>query len=139
MTRSLLTALALLAFSTVPAHAAMSSPPMTLPGDARAAGGLVDGDTWIVAARDTREAASLARRYRARLVGSVGAHVVPRPNARAVAAWSGCLSVIPGLNHLANGFTRSIDSLKSASLGASDEPFSYAAKAFAYCFVTSWA
>ena len=86
MTRPLLTALALLAFAGVPAHAAMSEPPMTLPGDARAAGGLVDRDTWIVAARDTRAAASLARRYRARPVGSIGAHVVPRRNARAFAA-----------------------------------------------------
>ena len=86
MTRSLLTALALLAFAGVPAQAAMSEPPMTLPGEAHAAGALVDGDTWIVAARDTRAAAPLARRYRARPVGSVGAHVVPRQNARAFAA-----------------------------------------------------
>src|SRR5688500_18442638 len=85
MTRSLLTALALLACAAVPGHAAMSEPPMALPGDAHAAGALVDGDTWIVAARDTSAAASLARPYRARAVGSVGAHVVPRRNARAFA------------------------------------------------------
>lgn len=59
---------------------------MTLPGDARAAGVLADRDTWIVAARDTRAAASLARHYRARPVGSAGAHVVPRRNATAFAA-----------------------------------------------------
>jgi hypothetical protein len=86
MTRSFLTALALLAFTGGPVHAAMSEPPMTLPGDARAAGVLADQDTWIVAARDTRAAASLARRYGARRVGSVGAHVVSRRKARAFAA-----------------------------------------------------
>jgi subtilisin family serine protease len=85
MPRLLVTALALLAASAVPAHAAMPAPPMTLPGDARAAGAPADRGTWIVAARDTRAAASLARRYRARPVGSVGAHVVPRRNARAFA------------------------------------------------------
>ena len=59
---------------------------MTLPGDARTAGVLADRDTWIVAARDTRAAASLARRYGAKPVGSVGAHVVARRHARAFAA-----------------------------------------------------
>ncbi len=77
--------LALAAISGAPAHAAMSEPPMTLPGDARAAGVLADRDTWIVAAHDTRAAASLARRYGAKPVGSVGAHVVARRHARAFA------------------------------------------------------
>lgn len=85
MTRSFLTALVLLAASAVPAHA-MSRPPMTLPGDARAAGAPADRGTWIVAARESGAAARLARRYRARPVGSAGAHVVPRRNARAFAA-----------------------------------------------------
>jgi subtilisin family serine protease len=85
MNRFLLTILGLLAFAAGPAHAALSAPPMTLPGDARAAGAPADGDTWIVASRDARASASLARRYRARPVGSLGAHVVPRRNARAFA------------------------------------------------------
>ena len=41
---------------------------------------------WIVAASDGRAAAPIARRYGARRVGSAGAHVVPRRNARAFAA-----------------------------------------------------
>jgi hypothetical protein len=85
MTRSLLTAALLLALSAVPGQAAMTAPPMTLPGDARAARVPADPATWIVAARDVRAAAPLARRYGARPVGSVGAHVVPRRNARAFA------------------------------------------------------
>src|SRR5687768_13121577 len=86
MTRLVLTAFALLVFTAAPARAAMSEPPMTLPGDARAAGVLADPGTWIVAARDTHEATLIARRYRARPVGSLGAHVVPRRNARTFAA-----------------------------------------------------
>jgi subtilisin family serine protease len=85
MLRSLVTAFVLLAASAVSAHA-MSEPPMTLPGDARAARVRADPGTWIVAARDIRAAAPLARRYRARPVGSAGAHVVPRRHARAFAA-----------------------------------------------------
>ena len=74
----------LAAASVHPAHAA--SPPMTLPGDARAAAGAADPDTWIVAARAGRASARIARRYGARRVGSVGAHVVSRRSARAFAA-----------------------------------------------------
>jgi subtilisin family serine protease len=85
MTRSFFTALVLLAACATPAHA-MSAPPMVLPGDARAAGAPSDDGTWLVAASDRRAAAPLARRYGARRVGSVGAHVVPRRNARAFAA-----------------------------------------------------
>jgi subtilisin family serine protease len=86
MSRSLPTALALLALSAGSAHAALPAPPMTLPGDARAARAPADPGTWIVASRDVRAARPLARRYGATAVGSVGAHVVPRRNARAFAA-----------------------------------------------------
>ena len=86
MTRFLPTCVTLLALCAVPAHAAMPAPPMTLPGDARAALAPADPYTWIVAARDVRAAAPLARRYGAEPVGSVGAHVVPRHQARAFAA-----------------------------------------------------
>jgi subtilisin family serine protease len=86
MGRSLSTAFALVALSAAPAQAAMPEPPMTLPGDARAALAPADPGTWIVAATDVRAARRVARRYRAIAVGSVGAHVVPRRNARAFAA-----------------------------------------------------
>ena len=86
MTRSLLTTCALLALCAVPADGAMLEPPMTLPGDARAARAPADPDTWIVAARDAQAAAPLARRYGAVAVGSVGAHVVSRRDAREFAA-----------------------------------------------------
>jgi len=43
------------------------------------------------------------------------------------------------LIYFANGLTRSIDSFKSGSDGARLDPFWYAASAFAYCFVTSYA
>ncbi len=86
MIRSLPTACALLALFATPAFGAMEAPPMTLPGDARAARAPADPDTWIVGARDARAAAPLARRYGAVAVGSVGAHVVPRRDARAFAA-----------------------------------------------------
>ena len=86
MNRLLPTACALLALSASSAHAAMPEPPMTLPGDARAARAPADPDTWIVAARDARAAALLARRYGAVAVGSVGAHVVARRDAREFAA-----------------------------------------------------
>ena len=86
MTRCVPTVLAFLALSGAPAHASMSAPPMVLPGDARAAAAPADPSTWIVAASDTRAAAPLARRFGARPVGSVGAHVVPRRKARAFAA-----------------------------------------------------
>jgi subtilisin family serine protease len=85
MIRSLLTVCALLALPA-PALGAMQAPPMTLPGDARAARAPADPDTWIVAARDARAAAPLARRYGATAVGSVGAHIVAREDARAFAA-----------------------------------------------------
>jgi len=86
MTRPLLTGLALLALSAVPAQA-MPAPPMTLPGDARASRVPADRDTWIVAAAaGSRSAARIARRYDAKPVGSAGAHVVPRRQARAFAA-----------------------------------------------------
>ena len=64
----------------------MPAPPMTLPGDARAARAPSDPGTWIVAASDVRAARPLARRFDATAVGSVGAHVVSRRNARAFAA-----------------------------------------------------
>jgi hypothetical protein len=86
MTRSLLFTCALLALFAVPAQAAMQAPPMTLPGDARAAAAPADPQTWIVAARDADAAAPIARRYGAEPVGSVGAHVVARRDARAFAA-----------------------------------------------------
>jgi len=86
MTRSLVTGLALLAASAAPAHAMLTEPPMTLPGDARAAVAPSDPRTWIVAAADDRRAATVARRYGARPVGSAGAHVVARGKARAFAA-----------------------------------------------------
>ena len=86
MIRSLLTACALLALSASPALGAMEAPPMTLPGDARAARAPADLDTWIVGARDARAAAPLARHYGAVAVGSVGAHIVARADARAFAA-----------------------------------------------------
>ena len=86
MTRSLPTALGVLALFAAPAGAAMTEPPMTLPGDARAAHAPADPRTWIVAASDARAAAPLARRYGANRVGSVGAHVVPRRRARTFAA-----------------------------------------------------
>jgi hypothetical protein len=81
-----MTAVVLTALAAAPGHAAMPAPPMTLPGDARAARAPADPSTWIVAASDVRAAAPLARRYGARPVGSVGAHVVPRRHARAFAA-----------------------------------------------------
>jgi hypothetical protein len=58
---------------------------MLLPGDARAAGP-ADHDTWIVAARPGRSVDELARRFRAKRIGSAGAHVVARSRARAFAA-----------------------------------------------------
>ena len=85
MRRLLPTVLVLTATLTGAAHAA--GPPMTLPGDARAAGVAADGRTWIVGARRGGVAvARVARRFGARPVGSVGAHLVPRPAARAFAA-----------------------------------------------------
>jgi hypothetical protein len=66
------------------AHA--GSPPMVLPGDARAAAGVADPGTWIVGARRGPATAAIARRFRARRVGSVGAHVVARGRARSFAA-----------------------------------------------------
>jgi hypothetical protein len=65
------------------AHGA--GPPMVLPGDASAAGGAADRGTWIVAGRPGQATAAAARRFGARPVGSVGAHVVPRAHARAFA------------------------------------------------------
>jgi hypothetical protein len=62
MTRLLLTTLAVFASAAGPASAALAEPPMTLPGDAHAAGVLADRDTWIVAARHTNVAAALSRR-----------------------------------------------------------------------------
>lgn len=59
---------------------------MTLPGDARAASAPADPDTWIVGARGARATAPLARRYGAKAVGSVGAYVLARQDARAFAA-----------------------------------------------------
>jgi hypothetical protein len=83
MRRALATALLVVAASAQPAHA--GAPPMVLPGDARAAAGVADPGTWIVAARPGPAARRLARRYGARRVGSVGAHVVARGSARAFA------------------------------------------------------
>ena len=86
MTRSLLIACALLALFATPAIGAMEAPPMTLPGDAHAASGPADPDTWIVGAHDAGATAPLAHRYGATAVGSVGAYVVARRDARAFAA-----------------------------------------------------
>jgi hypothetical protein len=82
--RSLAIALGLAAVCAAPAHA--GPPPMVLPGDARAAAGVADPGTWIVGARRGSAAARIARRFRARRVGSVGAHVVARSAAGAFAA-----------------------------------------------------
>ena len=84
MKRPLAIALGLAAVCAPPAHA--GSPPMVLPGDARVAAVTADPATWIVAARHGPAAARIARRFRARRVGSVGAHVVARHRARAFAA-----------------------------------------------------
>lgn len=84
MARALATTLLLVAVTAQPAHAA--APPMVLPGDARASAGVSDPGTWIVAARPGPAVARIARRYAARRVGSVGAHVVARRRAGAFAA-----------------------------------------------------
>ena len=59
-----------------------AGPPMTLPGDAGAAGVAADRGTWIVGARPGRATGRLAHRFGARRVGSAGAHVVARGRAR---------------------------------------------------------
>ena len=78
--RRLAIATSLVAVCASPAHATV--PPMVLPGDARAAAGVSDPATWIVAARHGSASARIARRFHAQPVGSVGAHVVARRAAR---------------------------------------------------------
>ena len=86
MNRLLPTACVLLGLSAASAHAALPEPPMVLPGDARASRAPADPATWIVAASDRRAAAPVARRYDARPVGSVGAYVLARRDARPFAS-----------------------------------------------------
>jgi hypothetical protein len=83
MPRRLATALVIAAAGAPAAQAA--TPPMVLPGDARAAAGVADPGTWLVGARPGPSTARVARRFGARRVGSVGAHVVARSSARAFA------------------------------------------------------
>ena len=84
MARTLAIAAALAVALAQPAPAS-DAPPMTLPGDARAAGVPADRGTWIVGARPEPRVAAIARRFDARRIGSAGAHVLPRSRARAFA------------------------------------------------------
>jgi Subtilase family len=67
-----------------PAAAAAAVPalPMSLPGDASAAGMEADGATWIVGARPGAATRRLARAHGARSLGAPGAYVVARSRAR---------------------------------------------------------
>ena len=56
---------AVLAVAAAPAGGAAEAPPMTLPGDARAAGASADPGTWIVGATPAQATARLARRFHA--------------------------------------------------------------------------
>jgi subtilisin family serine protease len=77
------------ALLAAPATAAASlEPPMALPGDASAASLSADPHTWIVGARPSREARTLAARYGARLISpkGTGGYLLARSKARAFAA-----------------------------------------------------
>jgi hypothetical protein len=67
------------------ATATLPALPMSLPGDASAAGMRADRATWIVGARPGAAARRLARAHGARSLGAPGAYVVPRARARALA------------------------------------------------------
>jgi subtilisin family serine protease len=84
----LLAGLALLAAAPASAPAAAPPPPMTLPGDAAAAGVRAQWETWIVGARPGRAARAAAAAAGARRIGprGSGAYVVARGRARAFAA-----------------------------------------------------
>lgn len=85
-----LAALAALAAAAQSAHAAglrnaAHAPRVQLPGDATAAAVEADPTTWIVASRNTADAARIARVHGARRIAG-GAWLAPRANARALAA-----------------------------------------------------
>jgi hypothetical protein len=77
--------------AAVPATAQARAPqsfPLTLPGDAAAAGVSADRETWIVGARPGDKARAIARRFGARHTGlrGSGGYVVAREQAKALAA-----------------------------------------------------
>jgi Subtilase family len=75
------------ALLVAPPAAAAVEPPMSLPGDARAASVRAEHATWIVGARPGRAARALARRHGARAIGArgTGGYVIARGRARAFA------------------------------------------------------
>src|SRR5690242_21864163 len=83
--RSALVAAALLLCAPAAATAAVPALPLSLPGDASAAGAGTDRATWIVGARPGAASERLARAHRARSLGTPGAYVLPRARARAFA------------------------------------------------------
>jgi Subtilase family len=83
--RPALFAAALLLCAPATATAAVPALPMSLPGDASAAGVEADRATWIVGARPGATSQRLAHAHRARSLGAPGAYVVPRTRARAFA------------------------------------------------------
>jgi hypothetical protein len=87
MRRIVLLATAALLAAPATARAAVD-PPMALPGDASAASVQADPSTWIVGARPSPAARSVAARFGARLVGpkSTGGYVLERSQARSFAA-----------------------------------------------------
>jgi hypothetical protein len=83
--RPALLAAALLLCAPAAATAAVPALPLSLPGDASAAGVDADRATWIVGARPGAASERLARRHAARSLGTPGAYVIPRARARAFA------------------------------------------------------
>jgi hypothetical protein len=83
--RPALVAAALLLCAPAAATAAVPGLPMSLPGDASAAGVDAARATWIVGARPGSPTERLAHAHRARSLGEPGAYVVDRRDARAFA------------------------------------------------------
>jgi len=79
-------AAALLLGAPATAGAAVTRLPVTLPGDAAAAGVSADPGTWIVGARPEGAAARIARAHGARSAGPAGAYVVARARAAGLVA-----------------------------------------------------